>query len=86
MWKRAVLYYHLSKETLDAILAGKQYAGAGVVRVEDIGPIIADQVCQWLAHTNVVVKPVIDLSAIPPVDHYDITPSLLRSHRADPGR
>jgi hypothetical protein len=66
VWKKAVLYYHISKETLDAILAGKQFAGAGVVRVEDIGPVIADQVCQWLGHTQVVVKPVIDLAAIPP--------------------
>ncbi len=46
----AVLYFHLSRETLDAMLAGQPYAGAGVVRVEDIGPVILDQVQQWLGH------------------------------------
>ncbi len=70
----AVLYYHLSRETLDAMLAEQPYAGAGVVRVEDIGPIILDQVQQWLGHSNVVVKPVIDLAGVQPVDHYETPP------------
>jgi hypothetical protein len=76
MFKRAVLYYHLSKETLDAILAGKDFAGAGVVRVEDIGPVILDQVKQWLGHSNVVLKPVINLPGIQPVDHYETPPAM----------
>ena len=61
----AVLYFHLTRETLEAMLAGQPYAGAGVVRVEDIGPVILDQVQQWLGHANVVVKPVIDLAGDP---------------------
>jgi Domain of unknown function (DUF222) len=72
----AVLYYHLSQHTLDAILNRQEHAGAGVVRVEDIGPVIADQVKQWLGHSNVVLKPVIDLAGIPPADHYEITPAM----------
>ena len=68
------LYYHLSRETLDAILAGEPFAGAGVVRVEDIGPVIPDQVRQWLGHANVVLKPVINLPGIQPVDHYESPP------------
>ncbi len=72
----AVVYYHLTRETLDAILAEQEFAGAGVVRVEDIGPVIADQVQQWLQHANVTVKPVIDLAGIQPVDHYETTPTM----------
>ncbi len=70
----AVLYFHLTRETLDAMLAGQPYAGAGVVRVEDIGPVILDQVKEWLGHANVVLKPVIDLAGIQPVDHYETPP------------
>ncbi len=70
----AVLYYHLTRETLEAMLAGQPYAGAGVVRVEDIGPVILDQVKEWLGHANVVLKPVIDLAGIQPVDHYETPP------------
>ena len=72
----AVLYYHLHRDTLDNILAGEPFAGAGVMRVEDIGPVIADQVRQWLQHSQVTVKPVIDLAGIPPVDHYETPPRL----------
>jgi hypothetical protein len=68
----SVLYYHLSQETLDAILTGEPFAGAGIVRLEDIGPVIADQVRQWLQHSNVVLKPVIDLAGTAPVDHYEV--------------
>ena len=68
----SVLYYHLTKQTLDAMLNGEPFAGAGVVRMEDIGPVIAEQVRQWLQHSNVTVKPVIDLAGIPPVDRYEV--------------
>lgn len=68
----SILYYHLSREALDAILAGQPFAGAGVGRVEDIGPIILDQVRQWLQHSHVILKPVIDLAGTLPVDHYEV--------------
>jgi hypothetical protein len=76
VFNTAVLYYHLSQHTLDRWTAGHQHAGAGIVRVEDIGPVILDQVKQWLQHATVVLKPVIDLAGIPPADHYEITPSM----------
>ena len=47
-----------------------------MVRVEDIGPVIADQVRQWLQHSQVTVKPVIDLAGIPPVDRYEVSPAI----------
>ena len=75
MFGTSVLYYHLSQETLDTVLNGQPYAG-GVVRIEDIGPVIADQVKQWLGHANVVVKPVINLAGIQPVDHYETPPAI----------
>ena len=58
------------------MLAGEPYAGAGVVRVEDIGPVILDQVHQWLDHSNVVLKPVINLAGVQPVDHYETPPAI----------
>jgi hypothetical protein len=72
----SVLYFHMNRETLDAILNGDPCAGAGVVRMKDIGPVIADQVKQWLGHTHVVVKPVINLAGIQPVDHYETPPAI----------
>ena len=67
-----MLYYHLTRRRLDKILAGEPFAGAAVGRVEDLGPLILDQIKAWLQHANVVVKPVIDLAGIPPVDHYEV--------------
>ena len=76
VFAQAVLYYHLTRETMDKILTGQEFAGAQVVRVDDIGPVIADHVRSWLQHANVTVKPVIDLAGIPPVDHYEATPAI----------
>ena len=56
---------------MDKILAGEPFAGAAVGRVEDLGPLILDQIKTWLQHANVILKPVIDLADIPPVDHYE---------------
>ncbi len=80
-FKTAVLYFHLSKETMDAILAGRPFAGAAVGRVDDIGPLVLDQVRQWLQHSNVVVKPVIDLPGMQPVDHYETPPAISEAIR-----
>ena len=43
-FRTAVLYYHLTREALDQILAGEPFAGAAVGRVEDLGPLILDQI------------------------------------------
>ncbi len=51
---KAILYLHLS----EAGLCGRY----GVARVEDLGPILADQVREFLAHRSVTVKPVVDLN------------------------
>ncbi len=68
----AVVYFHLTRDTLQAILDGKPHSGAGVVRMEDVGPVIADQVRHWFQHAQVTVKPVIDLAGIAPVDRYEV--------------
>jgi hypothetical protein len=65
----AVLYVHLSDEAI----AG----GAGVARVEDVGPVTADQVRQWLGHCHVTVKPVIDVAGQVSADSYEV-PDRLR--------
>ena len=68
---RAVLYVHLSQEALTA--------GAGVVRVEDVGPVLLGRLRNLLAERcRISVKPVIDLPAGHiPVDCYQI-PARLR--------
>ncbi len=80
----AVLYVHLSDHTLHHCAGGDQAGGsgdddegdAGLVRVEDIGPLLADQVKDWLTHRDVTVKPVIDLPGLPGIDGYE-TPGWL---------
>jgi hypothetical protein len=47
-------------------------AGDGVARVEDVGPIVASQVREWLGRTDVKVTPVLDLAGVAPVDAYEI--------------
>ncbi|QDP95971.1 hypothetical protein FOE78_08710 [Microlunatus elymi] len=61
----ATLYLHIAHETLQH--------GLGVVRVEDIGPVVSSLVADWLHGCQVTVKPVIDLNAdLLPVDAYEI--------------
>ncbi|GCD89158.1 DUF222 domain-containing protein [Nocardioides sp. LS1] len=50
----SVLYVHLH----EAALTG---AASGVARVEGIGPVALAQLTELLAHTNLVIRPVIDL-------------------------
>ena len=45
---------------------------AGVARVEQCGPLDTDTLARFLAGSNVVVRPVIDLNTIPAVDAYEI--------------
>jgi hypothetical protein len=65
----ATLYVHLSHEALTT--------GAGVARVEDVGPVTVDQVRRWLGHCHATVKPVLDPLHTAPVDSYEI-PDRLR--------
>ncbi|MEJ7834248.1 MAG: hypothetical protein WKF79_15145, partial [Nocardioides sp.] len=60
---RGVVYVHLHQAALDG--------AAAVARVEDLGPILLDQVRRLLAHTNVTLKPVIDLNTGASVNAYE---------------
>ncbi|HEX6151568.1 DUF222 domain-containing protein [Nocardioides sp.] len=67
---QVVLYLHLHQ----AAINGKGCVECGiaaVARVEDIGPLLASEVPEWLGHTNVTVKPVIDLADQHAVDAYE---------------
>jgi hypothetical protein len=43
-----------------------------VARLEDVGPILAQQARKWLSQCQVRVQPVIDLNNTPAVDAYEI--------------
>ncbi|HET6653523.1 MAG TPA: DUF222 domain-containing protein [Nocardioides sp.] len=65
----ATLYVHVSRESL--------VSGAGVARMEDVGPLTIGQASEFLRHSHVTIKPVIDLDADRPVDGYEV-PDRLR--------
>lgn len=52
--------------------------GEPVGRCEQLGPVLAQQVKEWLGHDRVVVRPVIDLAANPAVDDYEIPEAIAR--------
>ncbi|MGH3371398.1 MAG: HNH endonuclease signature motif containing protein, partial [Nocardioidaceae bacterium] len=58
------LYVHLTDHTLAT--------GEGVLRVENLGPMLAGQLGELLGHNKIVVKPVIDLNDRISVDAYEI--------------
>jgi hypothetical protein len=58
------IYVHLTDHTLAT--------GAGVLRVEGLGPLLADQLAELVGHGPYVVKPVIDLNDAVSVDAYEI--------------
>lgn len=66
------LYVHVSAEDLHASTGAEDGSGTQVARVEGIGPVTLTQVVALLGHTNVSVKPVIDLNANHPVDGYEV--------------
>jgi hypothetical protein len=70
---RAVVYVHLSSEALTD--------GSGVVRVEDVGPVLLGRLRSVLGDRCMInLKPVIDLPAgHTPLDSYEI-PARLREH------
>jgi hypothetical protein len=65
----ATLYVHVSKESLQS--------GEGVARMEGVGPITIGQASEFLRHSQVTIKPVIDLDQDVPVDCYEV-PDRLR--------
>ncbi|TCO32669.1 uncharacterized protein DUF222 [Kribbella steppae] len=58
------IYVHLTDHTLAT--------GTGVLRVEDLGPLLAGQLSELVGHGPYVVKPVIDLNDAVSVDAYEI--------------
>jgi hypothetical protein len=61
---RHTLYVHLTDRTLAT--------GNGVLRVEELGPLLVSQLGELLGHDQVVVKPVIDLQDQVSVHSYEI--------------
>ncbi len=66
---RSIVYLHLGQETLVD-------PESGVARVEGFGPLTVETLPEFLAGTNVTVRPVIDDSRIAPVDSYEIPEAL----------
>lgn len=65
----ATLYVHLHQSGLTR--------AEGVARLEDVGPLVLEQVRAFLRHTNVTVVPVLDVAGQAPVDGYE-APARLR--------
>lgn len=61
--QQAVLHVHLSEDNVAT--------DTGVARVEDVGPILAQQVQEWLGHCHVTVQPVVALHDQVAVDAYE---------------
>ncbi|WP_432889411.1 hypothetical protein ACQPYH_10215 [Kribbella sp. CA-245084] len=62
--RRHTVYVHLTDQTLAT--------GTGVLRVEELGPLLAHQLSELLGHERIVVKPVIDLHDQVSVHAYEI--------------
>ncbi|MGH3506748.1 MAG: hypothetical protein ACRDO2_06045, partial [Nocardioidaceae bacterium] len=60
----AMLYVHVTDEALRA--------RTGVARLEDVGPVLLDQVRRWLGNSRVTVRPVLDVAGMAPVDGYEV--------------
>jgi hypothetical protein len=66
-----ILHVHLS----EAALTSRQ----GVVRVEELGPVVLDEVRDWLTHPTapdqiqqqLTIRPVLDVDAVVPVSRYE---------------
>ncbi|WP_329004152.1 HNH endonuclease [Kribbella sp. NBC_00709] len=62
--RQHTLFVHLTDRTLAT--------GDGVLRVEELGPLLANQLSELLGHDQVVIKPVIDLHDQVSVHCYEI--------------
>ncbi|MGH3346351.1 MAG: hypothetical protein ACRDO4_05170, partial [Nocardioides sp.] len=65
---QVVLYVHLHEAAVRA--------DHGIVRVEEIGPLLSKEIPEWLGHAQVTVKPVIDLADQVAFDAYEHPESL----------
>jgi hypothetical protein len=64
-----VLYFHLSREAVEAMLADRP---SDPGRVEGLGAVVGEQIRRWLGHSSVVVKPVIDPDRMAAVDCWEV--------------
>ena len=62
--RHAVLHVHLHQTTL-------QGEGAGVARVEEVGPLLVEELTELLGHARVTLAPVIDLATSISVNSYE---------------
>ncbi|MGH3330962.1 MAG: hypothetical protein ACRDPJ_06590, partial [Nocardioidaceae bacterium] len=62
---QATLYVHIARESMAD-------PGRGVARVEGVGPVTVPQAQEFLRHTNVTLKPVIDLAEDTAVDAWEV--------------
>ena len=77
----AIMYVHLTDQHLTDQHPSDPDGAAAVVRVEDVGPALLDQVRDWVGHRNVVVKPVIDIPGTRPVDCYEVPDAMAEALR-----
>lgn len=76
-----MFHVHLSDTTM--------LSGVGVVRVEEIGPMVLATVREWLSlptcpdHVaqSVTVRPVLDTTTVAPVDRYEMPPLMAEALR-----
>lgn len=74
---RAVLYVHLHQDAVGS--------DRGVARVEDVGAVLSREIPEWLGHTHVTVRPVVDLADQVSFDAYEHPDSLAeRIHLRNP--
>ncbi len=74
---KAVVYVHTTP--------GQLATGQGVARVEDLGPMTATMLADLLGHSQITLKPVIDLNHGPSGDAYEIPTDIAeRVHLAQP--
>lgn len=78
--RAATLIVHIAADTVQAALTGEPGdCPAGVARVEGVGPLDSVTLQRFLGNSRVVVRPVVDLNTVPPVDSYEV-PARLREH------
>ena len=75
--ERDALRAHLAGVVRRGVRRRRGRGSAGVARVEGVGPVTIGQVREFLRHTHVSVRPVIDLDEDHPVDGYEV-PDRLR--------
>lgn len=69
--RKATVMVHVAADVVEYDGEGDHERG-GVARIEGVGPIDTSTLKRFLGAAEVVVRPVVDLNTIPPVDAYEI--------------